>query len=223
MSSTNTGDAMVAKDESRAMVREHFADVRAMLGELPDERWDEASFCEGWRVRDLIGHLLAGTTIPIPRFAATLAAGGFRIDEVSRRVSIELGNQPIGDLREQFNKESSREKPRGFAGLLPPQGILLDWVTHYLDIVIPLDINVDIPDDRLTAALDVARKDNRFKTKKRSKGLRLIATDLDWRRGSGPEVYAPAGVLISTLGGRPQLLAELEGDGADLLRQRVAA
>lgn len=214
---------MATKAEIRNMVSAHFADVRAMLDALPDERWDEATHCDGWRVRDLVGHLLAGTTINVPKFLATVAAGGFRVDEVSRRVSVELGDQPIGVLREKFTTETSREKPTGIAGLLPPGGILLDWVTHYLDIVIPLDIDAGIPDERLITALDTARTDNRFKTKKRSKGLRLIATDLDWTRGSGPEVYAPAGVLISTLGGRAQLLPELEGTGADLLRQRVAA
>lgn len=214
---------MAAKEEVRTMVRENFEDVRTMLDALPDERWEEATFCEGWRVRDLAGHLLAGTTIPIPKFVATVAAGGFRIDDVSKRVSIEHGNQPISVLREKFNEETSREKYRGFAGLLTPNGILLDWVTHYLDIVTPLDIDVDIPDARMAAALDAARTDNRFKTKKRSKGLRLIATDLDWSEGSGPEVHAPARVLISTLGGRPQLLSELEGSGADILRERVAA
>ena len=214
---------MATKDELRTMVRQNFADARTTLDALPDERWDEASYCEGWRVRDIVGHLLAGTTIPIPKFVATVAAGGFRIDDVSKRVSIDYGSQQINVLREKFNEETSREKYRGFAGLLTPNGILIDWVTHFLDIVIPLDIDVDIPDARMAAALDAARTDNRFKTKKRSKGLRLVATDLDWTQGSGPEVYAPAGVLISTLGGRPQLLSELEGDGADILRGRVAA
>lgn len=214
---------MATKMETRTMVDENFADLRAMFDSLPDERWDEATFCEGWRVRDLVGHLLFGTTVPVPKALAKVAAGGFRVDDVARRMGIEFGNQPISVLREQFTIESSRDKPGGIAQLLTPSGVLLDWVTHYLDIVIPLDIDVDIPDERLAAALDVALTDNRFKTKKRSKGLRLIATDLDWRGGSGPEVYAPAGVLISTLGGRPQLLDELEGDGADQLRQRVAA
>ena len=145
---------MATKEEVRTMARENFEDVRTMLDALPDERWDEATFCEGWRVRDLVGHLLAGTTIPIPKFVATVAAGGFRIDDVSKRVSIEHGNQPISVLREKFNEETSREKYRGFAGLLTPNGILLDWVTHYLDIVTPLDIDVDIPDARMAAALE---------------------------------------------------------------------
>lgn len=214
---------MATKERVQEMVSENFADVRATLAELPDERWDEPVLCEGWRVRDLVGHLIAGTTIPVPRVVAKVAATGFRVDEFSRRESIKVGNRPIATLRQQFNEESSADRPGGIARLLPTETLLVDWVTHYLDILVPLDIDAELPDERLAAALDILPTVNTFKSKKRAKGLRLVATDIDWSSGAGPEVHAPAAVLILSLGGRPQLASELEGDGADVLRGRLAA
>lgn len=214
---------MATKERVQEMVSENFADVRATLAELPDERWDEPVLCEGWRVRDLVGHLIAGTTIPVPQVVAKVAATGFRVDEFSRRESIKVGNRPIATLRQQFNEESSTDRPGGIARLLPTETLLVDWVTHYLDILVPLDIDAELPDERLAAALDILPTVNTFKSKKRAKGLRLVATDIDWSSGAGPEVHAPAAVLILSLGGRPQLASELEGDGADVLRGRLAA
>ena len=215
---------MVAtKVRVQEMVRENFADVRATLAELPDARWDEPVLCEGWRVRDLVGHLVAGTTIPIPRLMAKVAAGGFRVDGVVKRESIKIGDRPIATLRQQFNEESSADRPGGFARLLSNENLLADWVTHYLDILVPLDIDAELPEERLAAALDILPTVNTFKSKKRAKGLRLVATDIDWSAGSGPEVHAPAAALILTLGGRPHLASELEGEGADVLRRRVSA
>ena len=150
-------------------------------------------------------------------------AGGFRIDAVVKRESIKIGDRPIATLRQQFNEESSADRPGGFARLLSNENLLVDWVTHYLDILVPLDIGAELPEERLTAALDILPTVNTFKSKKRAKGLRLVATDIDWSRGSGPEVHAPARALILTLGGRPHLASELEGEGADVLRRRVAA
>lgn len=214
---------MATKERVREMVGENFADMRATLGALPDERWDQPVLCEGWRVRDLVGHLLVGTTIPIPRLAAKVVVGGFRVDEFVKRESIKIGDRPIATLRQQFNEESSVDRPRGIARLQSNELRLVEWVTHYLDILVPLDIAVELPEERLAAALDILPTENTFKSKKRANGLRLVATDIDWASGSGPEVHATAGVLILALGGRAQVASKLDGDGADLLRRRVAA
>ena len=212
-----------SKAEYRQMAAENFADVRATLDALPDERWDEAVLCDGWRVRDLVGHLVAGTTIPVPRVVGRVAAGGFIVDKAVMEVSIEVGERPIADLRASFNEESAREKPRGVAGLMAPKAVLCDWVTHHLDIIVPLDLDVDIPEERLVEVLEVLPTINNFKTKKRAKGLRLVASDVDRTGGSGPEVRGEARALILALGGRPALADSLTGDGAEVLRGRVAA
>ena len=48
--------------------------------------------------------------------------------------------------------------------------------------------------------------------------VRLVATDIDWSHGDGPEAAAPAEVLALALTRRPPLLDELSGPGAETLR-----
>jgi hypothetical protein len=40
-----------------------------------------------------------------------------------------------------------------------------------------------------------------------------VATDLDWSRGSGPEVRGKAIDLLLLVANRPQVLADLDGPG----------
>jgi hypothetical protein len=44
-------------------------------------------------------------------------------------------------------------------------------------------------------------------------GRRLVATDLDWSRGSGPEVRGKAIDLVLLVANRRQVLPRLEGPG----------
>jgi uncharacterized protein (TIGR03083 family) len=43
-----------------AMRLAEMASISEYLHELDDEQWDEASLCEGWRVRDVISHMCVG-------------------------------------------------------------------------------------------------------------------------------------------------------------------
>jgi hypothetical protein len=57
--------------------------------------------------------------------------------------------------------------------------------------------------------------------RKRIKGLRLVATDVDWSHGEGPELRGPAEALILASLGRSAALAELEGAGSAALQAAV--
>lgn len=56
----------------------------------------------------------------------------------------------------------------------------------------------------------------------RARGVRLVATDLDWSRGSGPEVTGPAEALLMAMAARPCALADLEGPGKSTLAQHIS-
>ncbi len=45
------------------------------------------------------------------------------------------------------------------------------------------------------------------------RGRRLVATDLDWERGDGPEVRGKAIDLVLLVANRRQVLPSLEGPG----------
>ena len=59
--------------------------------------------------------------------------------------------------------------------------------------------------------------------KQRVRGLRLVATDIDWSHGTGPKVIGTGEAILLVASGRPVARGELSGEGADTLRIRLAA
>jgi hypothetical protein len=57
--------------------------------------------------------------------------------------------------------------------------------------------------------------------KRRSEGLTLRATDVDWSAGTGPEVSGPLTSIILAITGRRAGLTDLSGDGLATLTARV--
>ena len=58
-------------------------------------------------------------------------------------------------------------------------------------------------------------------TKKRIAGLRLVATDVGWTHGTGPEVSGPGLSLLVAMTGRRAGVDGLTGDGLATLRGRM--
>jgi hypothetical protein len=58
-------------------------------------------------------------------------------------------------------------------------------------------------------------------SKGNAKGLRLVATDVDWTAGDGPEVTGPGEAILMAAAGRTDALDDLSGDGLATLRNRV--
>lgn len=206
----------------RTMCLDELADWRAFLGDLDDTAWTASSLCEGFEVRDVVAHVFAGFHW---RFGEVLALGlRYRLN-LDRLVLIECPkiaeSMSREELVEAFVAESQEHPNRGVARFEPPKIRLADNMTHRYDIALPLGIDLDIPDKRLRATLDVLTSLPLWGSRSRIRGLRLNATDIDWKRGSGREVSGPAGAIILALGGRAAGLEMLEGDGVEELRERI--
>jgi hypothetical protein len=81
-----------------------------------------------------------------------------------------------------------------------------------------------MPEDRLVAALGVIPGLGGFVgAEKRVAGLRLVAADVGWSHGDGPEVSGSGEAILLAASGRGVAINELSGDGVGLLRTRVAA
>jgi hypothetical protein len=52
------------------------------------------------------------------------------------------------------------------------------------------------------------------------RGVRLVATDLDWGHGKGPEVRGSGEALLMAMAGRRAALDDLDGPGKAKLAQR---
>ena len=60
-----------------------------------------------------------------------------------------------------------------------------------------------------------------FGARRRTKGLRFEATDVDWSWGDGPTVRGPGEALVMAMLGRAHPLPELDGDGLATFGPRV--
>jgi len=71
--------------------------------------------------------------------------------------------------------------------------------------------------------LEFARTAPTIGASKRVRGLTLVATDLDWRVGSGPVIEGPAEPLLMAIAGRRGVAEELTGPGLETIVARTGA
>jgi uncharacterized protein (TIGR03083 family) len=201
------------------------ASISECLHELTEEEWDAPSLCEGWRVRDVVSHMCVGYTTSAPVLLGKIARRRFDVARASREESIAFGSShtptEILSVFDEIHHENIR---RGISKIIKPAEGLVDHLIHHQDIRRPLGRPRVIPPDRLVAALEVVPELAGFVgAKQRVTGLRLVATDVDWNHGRGPEVSGPGEAILLAASGRPAGLEDLQGDGVDLLGERLAA
>ncbi len=204
---------------------EEMAAISEFLHELGPEEWDHPSLCDGWRVRDVISHMCIGYTTPMPSMLAKVARRGFNVPKASLEESVAYGTaHSPAEILAVFDAIRRDGIRKGIARVIKPDEGLVDHLIHHQDIRRPLGRPRPMPEDRLAAALGVLPGLGGFVgAKKRVAGLRLVADDLGWTAGDGPEVTGPGEAILLAASGRGVALAELGGEGLGTLRQRVAA
>lgn len=195
------------------------ADFSALLHDLRPEEWEQPSLCEGWRVRDVVGHILYGNELRLRTLPWKLGRFGFSSDRSGRHYSIQRAE---GASPEQLVRDFDARDPwAGTCRVFPPKLVLLDRLVHQQDIRRPLGRTRTIPEERLVAALDATpRLGSVFGAKRRTKGLRFEATDVDWSWGAGPTVEGPGEALLLCMLGRRAALDDLAGPGLAAFRSR---
>jgi uncharacterized protein (TIGR03083 family) len=199
-------------------IRAERAALADALAGLPDEAWDRPSLCGGWRVRDVVGHLISTAQLTPPAFFARMIASGFRFGKMTadniRRVTDGRSNADLVNLYR--SRVDARTAPPG-----PALSWLGETIVHGEDIFRALGPYRDHPAAHLTAVADFYAGGNLLiGAKNRIAGVRLRATDTDWSHGSGPEAAGPAIALVLAMTGRKTALDDLTGDGVATLRTR---
>jgi uncharacterized protein (TIGR03083 family) len=211
-------------DYDRLRLQE-MASISDLAHGLSDSQWDHASLCDGWRVRDVISHMCLGYTTPMLSMVAKVARAGFNVDKASRVESIAYGSaHSPAEILAVFDTIHRQNIRKGISRMIKSQEGLVDHLVHHQDIRRPLGLPRAMPEDRLRAALDVVPGLAGFvKAKQRTAGLRLVAEDLDWSHGDGPEVRGTGEAVLLVATGRRGALDELKGEGVDTLRRRMAS
>lgn len=193
-------------------------DLADYLDTLTDEEWEQPSLCAGWSVRDVAGHLPSYDELSWPALVTLFARCGFslaRCNQVGVERSRRLGTEQL------VTRLRTHAVPRGVAAMFGSAIALTDGVIHHQDIRRALGHPRTVPEPRLVAALNFAPRARALPAPANGRGLRLVATDIDWSGGAGPEVRGPGEALLIALAGRPQGLADLSGPGLATLAERL--
>jgi uncharacterized protein (TIGR03083 family) len=210
-----------------AMMWDEVADIGALLCELDDEAFDTPSLCDGWAVRDVLGHMGLGHTTPMPAMVARIGRYAFNVTRASFTESRTLfaGKNP-DEIRRFWDEVMVAQHPqKGISKLIPEKSGFLDHLVHNQDIRRPTGKPRTIPEARLHRALQLVRAEATplFNSRRNVSGLKLYASDIGWTTGDGPAVQGPGEAIVLAAAGRKAALADLDGDGVTMLRQRISA
>ena len=200
------------------LARAERADLLEFLTGLTAQQWDAPTLCAGWRVRDVVAHMISYEGLPGLELVRRFAKGRFRLAGINA-----VG---VGEMRDARPDEllallEQRLEPNGLTTGFGGRVALLDALIHQQDIRRPLGIPRTVPAERLVPALSFARFAPPIGAFWRARGLRLVATDLGWSAGRGPEVTGPGEALLLAIAGRRGVVEELTGPGQATLAARI--
>ena len=199
----------LARDE-----RLEFADF---LGGLTAEQWLAPTLCPDWRVRDVVAHTMSYEGLSTAALVTRFLRGLLVVDRINALAVAHLSDRSTDDLVDMVRRYAT---PSGLGAGFGGRIALTDNMIHQQDIRRPLGMPRVIAAGRLSVALDFARTAPLIRGAWRARGVRLVATDLDWAAGKGPEVHGPGEALLMTMAGRADGLRDLDGTGLATLTAR---
>lgn len=204
----DSNELWLAVDAERARTAE-------LLEGLSDVEWTHPSLCAGWTVRDVAAHLTLAPQITIGGALVefTKARGSFH--RMVHDTAVKQAALPTAELVALL---------RGAVGcrrLAPGQKLkdaLMDVLVHTQDVALPLGRTWPMPAQAATTSADhLWQMGWPFHTQRRMRGLRLVATDVEWSAGDGAEVRGSIDALLMLLAGRTATVPQLTGDGVALV------
>lgn len=205
----------------RTLARLERADFADLLDGLTTEQWGMPSLCDGWAVRDVVAHTVAYLGQSRARLAINMVRTRFDVDRLNAS-----GLENYAGLESEQLIELMRRggEPSGAAALYGGRVALIECLIHQQDIRRPLGQLRTISQERLRVSLNYARISPVIGGARRARGVRLVATDMDWSVGDGPEVRGSGEALLLTMTGRvAKVVGELAGEGVALLEVRNRA
>ena len=183
------------------------------------------SLCEGWTVRDVLGHLVMSLETGFGQFLVEVVRDRGRVARTSQRLARQVAARPVPELVGILRQRRDAEVSAPGVG---PMGPMADTCIHLRDVAIPLGLSTTAPLEdwrRVLAFLVTPRaRAGGFVPRGRLRGLRFTATDQEWSGGDGTdEVTGSSEALALAMTGRAIGLDQLSGLGVAVLRARVQA
>jgi len=204
--------------DARVLAEAERTDLAAFLATLTPQQWDSPSLCAGWRVRDVVAHVVSYDALDLQGLGRRFLQGRLLLDRINGLGVAEHADRTPAELTALVHEHRS---PRGLTAGFGGRIALVDGLIHHQDIRRPLGLARQVPAERLRAALPFALAAPPVRGFWHVRGLRVVATDLDWSAGRGPEVRGPGEAILMAVAGRTGVARELEGPGAARLLQRL--
>lgn len=191
-----------------------------LLETLTPEQWRTPTLCAGWTVHDLVAHVISFDELGPGAVLRRLTRAGFNPNRANA-IGLEeyRGRSPeelVGLLKKYV-------RPRGFTTLFGGMIALTDCTIHHQDVRRPLGLPREISQVQLDRVLRFALFAPVIRGVLVVRGVRLVATDLDWSFGRGPQVRGSAEALLMVIAGRRGITPELSGPGVGKLVARVGS
>jgi uncharacterized protein (TIGR03083 family) len=198
------------------MAYDERTDLAAFLETLASEDWHAPSLCDKWTVKDVVAHVVSYEELTpfglVKRFAKGRVV---RANEVGVREFAPMSPQELMEfLRGHLHPKGLTA---GFGGMIA----LVDGTVHHQDIRRALGHQREVPIERLARVLPLVPENPRLGAGRRIRGLRLVATDVAWQHGDGPEVSGTGEALLMAMTGRRQAVKELAGPGQPTMAKRI--
>ncbi len=197
----------------RVAVAGERTDLAEVLAGLPEDDWDKPTLCTGWRVRELVAHMVMPYRLSTPRFLLGMVRARGNFDRFAdRHARSEAAVLSPAELTETLRQNVDHPwKPPG-GGY---QGALSHDVIHGLDLTVALGIDRQVPSDRMRYILDSMNPRQLKYFGVDLSGIELQATDLDWTHGTGEPLSGTAQDLLLVLSGRTLPADHLSGPTAN--------
>jgi uncharacterized protein (TIGR03083 family) len=210
----NRGMTPGASGDKRAAVWAKVAEYRRCLADeletLTPEQWEWPSWCTGWRVRDVLGHLVHLAEASQVSMVRDLIHHPVRPDRALDLMARRLGEEPVPTLAQRLRQAHGKFHVLGF----PPAVAFGEVIVHGNDALRALGLEFGLHPDDAVPVLNAYRRIGGVAFHARPhRHVRLVATDVQWSCGSGPEVTGRAVDLLMLIANRRQVFESLSGPG----------
>lgn len=200
------------------LVADERTDLADFLETLTPQQWAAQSLCQGWTVRDVVAHVVSYEGVPAAELVRRFTRSAFLLNRVNARSLQEHREQEPRQLIRLLRKHIL---PSGLTTAFGGRVALLDSLMHHQDIRRSLGLPRDVPEERLRAALPFALFAPPIKALWHVRGVKVVATDLAWSGGVGPEARGTGEAVLMVMGGRRGVAQQLTGPGASRLVRRL--
>ena len=205
-----TSTKEMARDE-----REGFA---SFLDGLTSQQWNSPTLCELWTVREVAIHTVSYDELSTAGLVGRFLKGRLNTDRINAIGVADYSDRSPEQITVLIR---SYAQPHGLTGGFGGKIALTDGMVHQQDIRRSIGLPRTIDPERLRTALNFARFAPTIRGAWRARGVRLVANDLDWSHGRGPEVRGPGEALLMAMAGRRAALDDVDGPGKAKLAQHI--